>query len=133
MKKSSAMGPLAGTRVIEMAGVGPGPFCGMLLADMGAEVIRVESLQYFPSTTRGTAPRPSKALMATGSRLVVAYADGEPGEKPWNRHAMFNCHARNKLSMTVDVRTPEGREVVKRLVQCSDAVVDNYSAGVMDK
>ena len=46
---------------------------------------------------------------------------------------MFNCHARNKLSMTVDLRTPEGLETVKRLVLCSDAVVDNYSAGVMDR
>ncbi len=105
----------------------------MMLADFGAEVIRVESLQYFPSTTRGSVPRPSQALMGTGSRLVVAYADGNPGDKPWNRHAMFNCHARNKLSMTVNLRTPEGLDIVKRLVQRSDAVVDNYSAGVMDR
>ena len=38
------MGPLKGMRIIELAGIGPGPFCGMMLADMGAEVIRVERL-----------------------------------------------------------------------------------------
>jgi crotonobetainyl-CoA:carnitine CoA-transferase CaiB-like acyl-CoA transferase len=131
--KTSYPLPLAGIRIADFTNVYAGPYGTMMLADFGAEVIRVESLQYFPSTTRGTVPRPSQALMATGSRLVVAYADGEPGEKPWNRHAMFNCHARNKLSMTVNLQTAEGRDIVKRLVQHSDAVVDNYSAGVMDR
>jgi crotonobetainyl-CoA:carnitine CoA-transferase CaiB-like acyl-CoA transferase len=105
----------------------------MLLADFGAEVIRVESLQYFPSTTRGYTPRPTPALMATGARVVVAYADKEPGAHPWNRHAMFNCHARNKLSMTVNLQTPKGMEVVRRLVERSDVVVDNFSTGVMER
>jgi crotonobetainyl-CoA:carnitine CoA-transferase CaiB-like acyl-CoA transferase len=105
----------------------------MLLADFGAEVIRVESLQYFPSTTRGYTPRPTPALMATGSRVVVAYADKEPGAHPWNRHAMFNCHARNKLSMTVNLQTPTGMEIVRRLIERSDVVVDNFSTGVMER
>ena len=125
--------PLDGIRIADFTNVYSGPYGVMMLADFGAEVIRVESLQYFPNSTRGATPRPSPALMATGSRIVVAYVDGDPGDKPWNRHAMFNCHARNKLSMTVNVRAPEGLEVVKRLVQKSDAVVDNYSAGVMDR
>jgi crotonobetainyl-CoA:carnitine CoA-transferase CaiB-like acyl-CoA transferase len=125
--------PLEGIRIADFTNVYSGPYGTMMLADFGAEVIRVESLQYFPNSTRGTTPRPSPALMATGSRLVVAYVDGEPGEKPWNRHAMFNCHARNKMSMTVNIRTPEGLDVVRRLVQKSDVVVDNYSAGVMDR
>lgn len=123
--------PLAGIRVADFTNVYSGPYATMLLADWGAEVIRVESLQYFPSTTRGYTPTPTAALMATGSRVVVAYADREPGERPWNRHAMFNCHARNKLSMTVDPKRPEGQEVIRRLVQCSDIVVDNFSADVM--
>ncbi len=125
--------PLEGIRIADFTNVYSGPYGMMMLADFGAEVIRVESLQYFPNSTRGTTPRPSKALLDTGSRVVIAYVDGEPGEKPWNRHAMFNCHARNKMSMTVNLKTPEGLEVVKRLVQKSDAVVDNYSAGVMDR
>jgi crotonobetainyl-CoA:carnitine CoA-transferase CaiB-like acyl-CoA transferase len=125
--------PLTGIRVADFTNVYSGPYATMLLADFGAEVIRVESLQYFPSTTRGYTPRPTPALMATGSRLVTAYVDKEPGTHPWNRHAMFNCHARNKLSMTVNLQTPEGLEVVQRLIQRSDVVVDNFSAGVMDR
>lgn len=125
--------PLAGIRVADFTNVYAGPYGTMILADFGAEVIRVESLQYFPSTTRGYATRPSKALLATGSRIVVAYADNDPGERPWNRHAMFNCHARNKLSMTVNLQVPEGLAIVRRLVERSDVVVDNFSAGVMDR
>jgi crotonobetainyl-CoA:carnitine CoA-transferase CaiB-like acyl-CoA transferase len=71
--------------------------------------------------------------MATGSRVVVAYVEKEPGMRPWNRHAMFNCHARNKLSMTVNLQTQEGLDIVQRLVQRSDVVVDNFSAGVMGR
>ena len=125
--------PLDGIRVADFTNVYSGPYGTMLLADWGAEVIRVESLQYFPNATRGYTPRPSPALMATGSRVVVAYANNDPSPRPWNRHAMFNGHARNKLSMTVDPKRPEGQEVVRRLVQCSDVVVDNFSAGVMDR
>ena len=125
--------PLTGIRIADFTNVYSGPYATMLLADFGAEVIRVESLQYFPSTTRGYTPRPTPALMATGSRVVVAYADKEPGARPWNRHAMFNCHARNKLSMTVNLQTPEGAQVVRRLVERSDVVVDNFSTGVMDR
>jgi crotonobetainyl-CoA:carnitine CoA-transferase CaiB-like acyl-CoA transferase len=125
--------PLTGIRVADFTNVYSGPYATMLLADWGAEVIRVESLQYFPSTTRGYTARPTPALMATGSRVVVAYVDKEPGVRPWNRHAMFNCHARNKLSMTVNLQTSEGMEVVQRLVQRSDVVVDNFSAGVMER
>lgn len=125
--------PLEGIRIADFTNVYAGPYGTMLLADFGAEVIRVESLQYFPSTTRGYTPRPSPALLATGSRVVAAYADRDPGERPWNRHAMFNCHARNKLSMTVNLQHREGLEVVQRLVQRSDVVVDNFSAGVMER
>jgi crotonobetainyl-CoA:carnitine CoA-transferase CaiB-like acyl-CoA transferase len=125
--------PLEGIRVADFTNVYAGPYATMLLADFGAEVIRVESLQYFPSTTRGYTPHPTPALMATGARLVMAYADRNPGQRPWNRHAMFNCHARNKLSMTVNLHNPEGLEVVRRLVERSDVVVDNFSTGVMDR
>src|SRR2546428_10579813 len=63
----------------------------------------------------------------------MVFAKRSTGSPPETRHAMFNCHARNKLSMTVDIRRPEGQEVVRRLVQCSDAVIDNFSAEVMDR
>ena len=124
--------PLEGIRIADFTNVYAGPYATMMLADFGAEVIRVNRCTTSP-VPRAVTPRPSPELMATGSRVVVAYADRTPGARPWNRHAMFNCHARNKLSMTVDVRRPEGQEVVRRLVQCSDVVIDNFSAEVMDR
>lgn len=123
--------PLDGIRIADFTNVYSGPYATMLLADFGAEVIRVESLQYFPTATRGYAPHPSPELLAAGTRVMGAYADGEPGERPWNRHAMFNCHARNKLSMTVNLKSPEGLDIARRLVMRSDVVVDNFSADVM--
>ena len=59
------MGPLAGVKIIEIAGIGPGPFCGMMLADMGAEVIRVDR-----ASAPASAPRPNDVL-ARGRRSIA--------------------------------------------------------------
>src|SRR5262249_3916900 len=125
--------PLEGIRIADFTNVYAGPYATMMLADGGAEAIRVQSPHSSPGPPRGYTPRPPPELRAPGSRVVGAYADRPPGAGPGNRHAMFNCHARNKLSMTVDIRRPEGQEVVRRLVQCSDVVIDNFSAEVMDR
>lgn len=122
--------PLKGIRVVDLTVVLAGPYCAMILADMGAEVIRVESLQHFPPNTRGIYARPVKEM--GGSRFGV-YPNGDPGERPWNRYPMFNSMARNKLSMTADFTRPEGMDILKRLVRVSDVVVENYVPNVMDK
>ena len=123
--------PLSGIRVLDFTVVWAGPYATMMLADYGAEVIRVESLQHFPSATRGLVPRPPAALLANATHLLAGYPDWEPGERPWNRHPMFNFHARNKLSMTVDLTRPEGHDIARRLVTLSDVIVENNSLGVM--
>jgi crotonobetainyl-CoA:carnitine CoA-transferase CaiB-like acyl-CoA transferase len=74
--------PLEGVRVLDLSRLLPGGFCSLLLADYGAEVIRVESLQHFPSTTRGLVPRPPAALLANATHLLAGYPDWEPGERP---------------------------------------------------
>jgi crotonobetainyl-CoA:carnitine CoA-transferase CaiB-like acyl-CoA transferase len=125
--------PLSGIRVLDFTVVWAGPYATMMLADYGAEVIRVESLQHFPSLTRGLVPRPPAALLANATHLLAGYPDWEPGERPWNRHPMFNFHARNKLSMTVDLTRPEGHDIARRLVTLSDVIVENNSLGVMAK
>ncbi len=95
------MGPLAGIRIIEMAGIGPGPFCGMLLADMGADVVRVDRL----------------APSGLGVEIPV-------------RYDLFN---RNKRSLAVDLKSPEGVATVLRLVKEADILIEGFRPGVMEK
>ena len=125
--------PLAGIRVIDMSVVWAGTFTTMMLADMGAEVIRVENTQFAPYGTRGITLRPADALLATRGMATAGYPDRKAGERPYNRAAMFNVHARNKLSMTVDYMTPRGLGIVKRLVAISDLLVENNAYGTMAK
>jgi len=135
MEKEETMPPLPlqGIRVLDFTVVWAGPYATMMLADYGAEVIRVESLQHFPSATRGLMPRPPAALIANASHLLGGYPNWDPGDKPWNRHPMFNVHARNKLSMTVDLGRSEGMAIMRRLIAISDVIVENNSVDVMAK
>ena len=102
-----------------------GPYCTMLLADWGAEVIRLDTTQVFVPFTRGTRARPSKAYVETAKILGYGYAGNDPGQRPWNKYAMFQNHARNKLSVTLDCRQAEGLDVFKRLAAISDVIVEN--------
>ena len=91
------MGPLDGIRVVEIAGIGPGPFCAMLLADMGAEVVRVDR----PASADGPA---WPYLMTRGRRSVV-----------------------------VDLKHQRGPEVVLRLVESADALLEGFRPGVAER
>jgi crotonobetainyl-CoA:carnitine CoA-transferase CaiB-like acyl-CoA transferase len=124
--------PLEGIRILDFTVVWAGPFAAMLLGDYGAEVIRIESLQYFPSVTRGPTPRPDKEVIRTMPGYGAAYPERDPGPRPWNRHPMFNPHARNKLGMTVDLSRPKGRELFTKLVSVSDVLIENHSARFME-
>jgi crotonobetainyl-CoA:carnitine CoA-transferase CaiB-like acyl-CoA transferase len=124
--------PLEGIRILDFTVVWAGPFAAMLLADYGAEVIRVESLQVFPSVTRGLMAYPDKEAIRSMPGYGWAYPDREPGPRPWNRHPMFNPHARNKLGMTVDLSRSKGRELFTKLVSVSDVLIENHSARFME-
>jgi crotonobetainyl-CoA:carnitine CoA-transferase CaiB-like acyl-CoA transferase len=102
-------GPLAGIRVIELAQIMAGPTGGMLLADMGADVIKVEKLPGGDDTRSYT--RPS--------------IHGES--------AAFMMLNRNKRGIAVNLKTPEGLEVVKRLLATADVVTENYRKGTLEK
>ena len=125
--------PLAGVRVVDMTVVWSGTFATMLLADLGAEVIRVESTQFAPYGTRGVVVRPSPALLQTRGLMTTGYPNRQAGERPWNRIALFNVHARNKLSMTADYMQPKGLELVKRLVAKSDMFIENNAFGTVQR
>ena len=118
--------PLEGIRVVAISVVWAGPFASSLLADWGAEVIRVESLHHFTMLTRGFPMiRPPKELVQARPTWVTAYPNWDPGEKPWNSYPIFQAHGRNKLSCTMDLRQPKGLELFKELVAKSDIVINN--------
>jgi len=100
--------PLTGVRVLDLTRILAGPFCSMLLADMGADIIKVET----------------------------------PGEGDPVRHQgvirdglswYFAAYNRNKRSITLDLRSGEGREVLENLIRQSDVLVENYRPGILAK
>ncbi|MSQ41121.1 MAG: CoA transferase [Dehalococcoidia bacterium] len=121
--------PLEGIRVVDLTVWWAGPYATMFMGDMGAEIVRVESLNLFPSQTRGMYARPSKEAEATAP--TSAYPNRDPGERAWNRAAGFNQHSRNKYSMTADLSLPEGKEVFRRLIEVSDVFIENNGVGSM--
>lgn len=114
--------PLESVRVVDMTQAWAGPYATKFLADMGAEVIKVESTR-----------RPDAERMAVGPRRSPLYPDYEPGERFFNRKAEFVEYNRNKLSMTLDLTAPAGVALFTTLAQVSDVVVENFSVGVMDR
>lgn len=125
--------PLEGIRVLDMTVVWAGPYCTSFLADLGAEVIRVESLETFAPLTRGVRAHPTVDQLNNLALFMGGYPDRQPGDRPWNRCPVFNAHARNKLSMTVDLSLPGGMEIVKNLVKTSDIFVENNVVDRMDR
>ena len=125
--------PLEGVRVLDMTVVWAGPYCTTLLADLGAEVIRVESIQVFGPPTRGSMARPPELVLRNLPPFIGGMPNREAGARPWNRYPLFNAHARNKKSMTVDLLRPEGRDIFKRLVEVSDVLVENNPTETMPK
>jgi crotonobetainyl-CoA:carnitine CoA-transferase CaiB-like acyl-CoA transferase len=123
--------PLEGIRVIDLTVVLAGPQASLVLADLGAEVIRVESLQHFPPQTRGMFARPARDYVMNTIPTAGGYPLREPGERAWNRFAWFNTHARNKLGMTLDLAKPSGAEIFRRLAAISDVVVSNQAPGTL--
>jgi alpha-methylacyl-CoA racemase len=93
-------GPLHGFKIIELAGIGPGPFAGMMLSDMGAEVLRVDRAQAVPT-------------------------DGRPPAS--------DVLGRGRRSVGVDLKHPDGRETVLRLVEQADALIEGFRPGVTER
>lgn len=127
-----AAAPLEGVRVVDLTVVWSGPYATMLLADLGAEVIRVENPFVLPPTTKGYHPRPQLSNPGSLGALYGPPLDGVP-DRPWNRQAMNNSLARNKLSVTIDTRRPEGLELLMRLAEISDVVIDNFKASGLER
>lgn len=92
--------PLKGLRVIELAGIGPAPFCGMMLADHGAEVIRID--------------RPG-------------------GSDPLDQDQGRDVLLRSRRTITLDLKNPKSVEIVARLVESADAMIEGFRPGVAER
>jgi crotonobetainyl-CoA:carnitine CoA-transferase CaiB-like acyl-CoA transferase len=106
--RTDLTGPLAAVRVLEATTTWAGPMCGAILADLGADVIKVE----IPGGEVNRRIPP----MLPGTRVSFA-------------HGTVN---RNKRSLTLDIRGPEGRDIFLRLAARSDIIVENFKAGTLD-
>lgn len=112
--------PLEGYRAIDFGWVYAGPILGQLLADYGAEVIKIETQARLDASRRG---RP----------IISPHVErGDAGLEP-DRIPMFHGLNRNKLGVTVDLTRSEGREVALKLVAQADVVLENFAPGVMGR
>ena len=123
---------LRGVRVLDLTQVWAGPHATMFLADWGAEVIRIESTHWFVGGTRGQMVHPPKEAVLLQKGYLCAYPDWEPEPNPWNKFPMFQSHARNKLSMTLDLRRPDGLEILWDLARTADVLIENNAKETMD-
>lgn len=106
------LGALDGIRIVDLTQMLAGPFCTMLLADQGAEIVKVEPLD------------------GDHTRIVGPFHKDDRLKAYGGYFASVN---RNKMSIAIDLKQPEGRELVMRLCADADAVVENYRGGVMDR
>ena len=105
--------PLAGIRVIDLTMMWAGPYATLRMAEMGADVIKVESPSAWDNI-RTLIPQPDVT-------------------DPWNSAFYFNAYNRDKRSLTLDLAQPDGRELLLRLVTHADVLIENYRADVLDK
>ena len=98
------MGPLEGIRIVELAGIGPGPFCAMLLSDMGAEVIRVY-------------------------RAAIV---GQDTDRDGN-DARYNLLSRGRRNIAIDLKNAAGVDATLRLIDRADALLEGFRPGVMER
>lgn len=105
---ASRSGPLAGIKVLELGTLIAGPFCSRMLAEFGADVIKVESPD-------GGDPLRQWRVLKDGTSL-------------W-----WSVQARNKKSLTLNMKSPEGQEIARRLALDADIIIENYRPGVLEK
>lgn len=106
MTDAPPTGPLAGIRVVEMGQLIAGPFCGQLLGDMGAEIVKIEP------------PRQGDPMRAWGR-----------GDKP----TWWSVIARNKQSVSLDLRSDAGQDIARRLIGEADILIENFRPGTLER
>jgi alpha-methylacyl-CoA racemase len=101
------MGPLSGVKILEIAALGPAPFASMMLADMGAEVLRIDR-------TDGTE--------------ILRFLSAEGGDAP-----PLDFLSRGRRSVSLDLKSPDGVELLLKLVEVADVIIEGFRPGVMER
>src|SRR5438874_1287830 len=109
-EEERSMGPLEGVKVLEIGGIGPGPFCGMMLADMGAEVLRIDRAERVRSGADTGTDAPASA-----------------------QHRLGDPITRGRRRAALDLKDPEGVEVLLRMVEKADVLFEGFRPGVMER
>jgi crotonobetainyl-CoA:carnitine CoA-transferase CaiB-like acyl-CoA transferase len=115
--------PLAGVRIIDLTNTWAGPRGATLLADLGAEVIKVEGVEWMDMLRGFTEPPATDP----------SYPRRTPGDRPWDRYIMWLGLARNKLSCAVELTKPDGLQIFRELVAVADVVLTNMSSSTRAK
>lgn len=110
------MGALKGIRVVDLSRVLAGPWCGQILADLGAEVIKIERPQLGDDTRMWGPP----------------WMLNQKGEAT-RESGYYQCANRNKYSVAVDLSSAQGQEIVREIVKTADVVIENYKVGSLQK
>ena len=112
--------PLTNTRALVLTQAWAGAYCTQILADLGMDVIQVESIGRLDPWRGGVPPK-----------LSGMYPENAPGTRPWDRCAMFNSVNRNKQGITLDLNHPDGKAALEELVSISDVFIENFSGRVI--
>src|SRR6476661_1560218 len=115
-------GLLSGVRVADFCWMGVGAVATRMLADFGAEVIKIES--------RNRLDMPRRLPIYKGE--VRSYGEEDPNPDP-NKGGLFNNYSRNKLGVTINMKTERGQHLVRQLIAASSVVTENFAPGVMEK
>jgi len=115
-------GPLAGVRVADFCWMGVGACATRLLADFGATVIRIED--------RNRLDMPRRLPIYKGEARTYGEEDANPDP---NKGGLFNNYNRNKLGVTINMRSPKGKALADRLIASSSVVTENFAPGVMER
>ncbi|RZL23187.1 MAG: CoA transferase [Rhodococcus sp. (in: high G+C Gram-positive bacteria)] len=115
-------GPLAGVKIADFCWMGVGAVATRLLADFGADVIKIENHKRLDT--------PRRLPIYKGE--VRSYGDEDPNPDP-NKGGLFNNYSRNKLGITVDMSDPRGRDLVLDLIDHCGIVTENFAPGVMER
>lgn len=109
--------------VVDLTMAWAGPMVTRVLAEHGARIVKIEGASHMDRWRGGTTPQ----------RGTHRYPDNDPGERPWDRNAFFNTQNRHKQSLALDLKSERGKAIFRGLADQADLVVENFSAGAMQR